>query len=166
MKQVTILFFWTLQLLFTQAHAQKGQQQGSVSDVSFIAGHWKGTHEGTALEAFWTAPSGDNITGFIRMMKEGKISLYELFAFEQTPQGPVAMVKHFKPGMLVVEEKDKSDRYVFVESREGRAVFEKQGEALRVLYEKRSENQFVIALGKQQEGKWTFKDLFVFNRVK
>jgi gluconolactonase len=146
--------------------AQAQQKTGSLSDVKFIEGHWKGMNGATALEAVWSAPEGDNIVGFIRMMKEGKATLYELFAFEQTAQGPVALVKHFRPGLIGVEEKEVSDRYSFIEASEGRAVFEKQGESLRVLYEKRSADQFVIALGRTQEGKWVFKDLFVFNRVK
>ncbi|CAN5910651.1 hypothetical protein BH24BAC1_BH24BAC1_08470 [soil metagenome] len=150
--------------LLPAAHAQ--QKAGSLSDVKFIEGHWKGMNGPTALEAFWSAPEGDNIVGFIRMMKEGKATLYELFAFEQTEQGPVALVKHFRPGLIGVEEKENSDRYTFVEASEGRAIFEKQGEPLRVLYEKRSADQFVIALGRTQEAKWVFKDLFIFNRVK
>ncbi len=166
MRQVFFLSLSFLLLLFSQVVAQTKEQMGSLSDISFVQGHWKGMHESTSLEAFWTAPSGDNITGFIRMMKENKLSLYELFAFEQTPQGPVALVKHFKPGMVGVEEKEKADRYTFVEAGNGRVIFEKQGEVLRVLYEKRSQDQFAIALGKQQEGKWTFKDLFIFNRIK
>lgn len=167
MKKYFFLWLFCLSVtLLPAAHAQAQQKSGSLSDVSFIQGHWKGMNGATALEAFWSAPEGDNIVGFIRMMKEDKVSLYELFAFEQTAQGPVALVKHFRPGLIGVEEKDKSDRYTFVEASEGRAIFEKQGEPLRVLYERRSADQFVIALGRTQEEKWEFKDLFVFNRVK
>jgi gluconolactonase len=163
------IFLWLFCLTISplpEALAQGQQKAGSLADVKFIEGHWKGATGPTSLEAVWSAPEGDNIVGFIRMMKEGKATLYELFAFEQTEQGPVALVKHFKPGLIGVEEKDKSDRYSFVEASPGRATFEKQGESLRVLYEKRSDDQFVIALGKPQEGNWVFKDLFVFNRVK
>lgn len=149
-----------------EAYAQTLPKIGSLSDIRFIAGHWQATANGNALEAFWSAPAGDNIVGFIRMMKDNKATLYEMFAFEQTPSGPVAMVKHFKPGLIGVEEKEKSDRYNFVEAGKDRAIFEKEGEPLRVLYEKRSADQFVIALGRMQEGKWVFKDLFQFSRMK
>jgi len=44
-------------------------------------------------------------------------------------------------------------------------LFEKQGEEVRVRYEKRSENEFAIVIGKPQEGKWVFKDFWVFSRV-
>ena len=92
--------------------------------------------------------------------------MYELFGIEQTEQGPVVFVKHFKPGLIGQEEKDRPDRYHFLEASQGRAIFEKQGDAVRVLYEKRPNDQLVIALGRQQEGKWVFKDLFTFSRVK
>lgn len=161
-----LLLLSLLATLLPEAYAQTKKKSGSLSDVGFIEGHWKANLDDRSVEAVWSAPSGDNIVGFIRMMKDNKATLYEMFAFEQTEQGLVALVKHFKPGLIGVEEKDKSDRYLFLEAGEGKAIFEKQGEALRVLYEKRAEDQFVIALGKPQEGKWVFKDLFVFNRVK
>ncbi|MEJ2903111.1 DUF6265 family protein [Pedobacter panaciterrae] len=147
-----------------------GQTQpngGSVADVAFIQGHWKATTpEGQSIEGVWLQPEDENILGFMRMMKAGKADLYEILAYEQTEQGLVSMVKHFKPGLLGLEEKDKHDRYNFVEASKDRAIFQKEGESLRILYEKRSSNQFVIARGNLQDGKWAFKDLFVFNRTK
>jgi hypothetical protein len=53
-----------------------------------------------------------------------------------------------------------------VEASKDRAIFQKDGGGLRILYEKRSTDQFAIARGNEQEGKWVFTDLFVFNRVK
>jgi hypothetical protein len=146
--------------------AQTAARPGSITDMAFIEGHWLATTANGTVEAYWAAPATDNIAGFIRMMKDGKATLYELFAFEQTGPELVALVKHFKPGLVGVEEKDKSDRYTFLEAGAGRAVFVKQGEPLRVLYEKRGDDRLVIALGREQDGKWAFKDLFDFKRVK
>ena len=163
---------YTLLLLFFICFLPKTQAQtepkgGSVADVSFIQGHWKAiTPEGQSIEGVWLQPEGENILGFMRMMKAGKADLYEILAYEQTEQGLVSMVKHFKPGLLGLEEKDKHDRYNFVEASKDHAIFQKEGESLRILYEKRSANQFVIARGNLQDGKWVFKDLFVFNRTK
>jgi hypothetical protein len=103
--------------------------------------------------------------GMMRMMKEGKANLYEMLAYEQQPGGFISLVKHFQPGLIGVEDKDKQDRYFFVEARKDSVIFQKDGEEWRILYEKRSENQFVIARGNLVEGKWLFKDLFLFNRV-
>ena len=162
---------YVLLLLFIgflpKTFAQTQPNGGSVADVAFIQGHWKATTpEGQSIEGVWLQPEGENILGFMRMMKAGKADLYEILAYEQTEQGLISMVKHFKPGLLGLEEKDKHDRYNFVEASKDRAIFQKEGESLRILYEKRSANQFVIARGNLQDGKWAFKDLFVFNRTK
>lgn len=138
---------------------------GSLKDISFLDGRWKGSYNGGSIEASWTAPEGDNIVGFIRMVKDGKATLYELFAFEQTEKGPVAHVKHFKPGMISLEEKEVSDTYNFIEAKKNQALFEKDDISVRIIYEKRSQNQVVIRRGKLENNKWEFIDLFVFNRI-
>ena len=166
-------YFYTLILLlfaglFTnKTYAQAQTKRGSVSYVAFIEGHWKATtQQGQVIEGVWLKPEGENILGFMRMMKGGKADLYEILAYEQSDKGLVSMVKHFRPGLIGLEEKDKYDRYNFVEASKDRAVFQKDGDSLRILYEKRSPDQFVIARGVKEGDKWLFTDLFVFNRVK
>jgi len=150
--------------LFSSLFAQTASRPGTLADMQFIAGHWQGTHNGGPIEAAWTEPNGDNMMGMIRMMKDGKVTLYEVFAIEQTESGPVVLVKHFRPGLIGVEDKDKSDRYTFLEASKNRAIYARQGgDPLRVLYERRSPGQLVIALGRPQDGTWQYKDLFVFS---
>ena len=81
------------------------------------------------------------------------------------------MVKHFKPGLIGVEEKEKSDRYRFLEAGKNRALFEKEDGSIQIIYERRQPDQLVIQRGQQKDGngtsaRWTFNDLFVFNRVR
>ena len=159
-------FFVFIFLSTLTLHAQTATKTGSLADVGFLDGHWKGTFNGGPIEAVWSGPAGDNIVGFIRMMKNDKVTLYELFAFEQTQAGPVALVKHFKPGLVGQEEKDKSDRYLFLNAGKDNALFEKADGSIRIIYEKRANNQLAIRRGEQKEGQWTFSDLFVFNRVR
>ncbi len=59
--------------------------------------------------------------GFMRMMNKHKADLYEILSYEQTEQGLVSLVKHFKPGLLGQEEKDNPNRYLFVEAAKDRA---------------------------------------------
>jgi hypothetical protein len=147
-------------------HAQTASKTGSLADVSFMEGRWLGTFNDGPIEACWIAPVGDNLTGFIRMMKDNKVTMYEMLIFEQTEQGPIVLVKHFKPGLIGQEEKDKSDRYKFIEAGKGKAVFEKEDGSIRIIYEKRSAAQLVIQRGMQKDGNWAFSDLFVFNLVR
>lgn len=167
MKQLcTFLLFILASGVLSSTFGQTGQK-GSFADISFIEGHWRATTaSGQAIEAVWLAPESDNMVGFMRMMKGGKINLYEILAYEQSELGLISMVKHFKQGLIGQEEKEKHDRYNFVEASKGRAIFRKDGATLRILYEQRSPNQFAIARGNEKDSKWVFEDLFVFNRVK
>lgn len=159
--QLVLALFLSIVIPFT-ADAQAKQVNGSISDMKFIAGSWKAKTADRAIDAVWSSPSGESMVGYVRVMKDSQPVLYELFAFEQSDQGLVALVKHFKPGLLGMEEKDKCDRYTFLEAGDGRALFEKEGGLVRVLYEKRPDKQFAIVVGKQEEGKWIFKDFWQF----
>ena len=162
---ISFAFLWLITSVSTYAQSTP-TKVGELSDMSMLEGHWIGTFNGGPIEAIWSAPAGDNIIGFIRMMKNDKVTLYELFAFEQTERGPVAMVKHFKPGLIGQEEKDKSDRYVFVEAGKDRALFEKDDASIRIIYERRPNDQLVIRRGQKKDADWAFMDLFVFTRVR
>lgn len=165
MKSLTKLFslaIFTLCLLMTgTTYAQKG----TLNDINFLDGRWLGTFNGGPIEAGWTAPAADNIVGYIRMMKDNKPTMYELFVFEQTENGPVAMVKHYKPGMVALEEKEKHDHYIFLSAKKNEALFEKEDASVRIIYERRKANQLVIRRGSQKNGEWTFVDLFVFEKI-
>ncbi len=140
-------------------------QKGTLEDLSFLEGHWLGTFNGGPIEASWTAPVAENIVGYIRMMKNDKPTMYELFVFEQTDNGPVAMVKHFKPGMIGLEEKDQHDHYNFLTAKKNEALFEKDDASVRIIYERRSPTQLVIRRANQKDGEWRAVDLFVFEKI-
>jgi len=167
MKFTTIIRpFSLLFICLFIGYAGLGQTKiASLSDVSFVQGHWLGTFNGGPIEAFWASPAGDNLTGFMRMMRDNKVTMYEMLVFEQTEKGPIVLVKHFKPGLIGLEEKEVSDRYHFIEAKKDQALFEKSDGSVRIIYEKRTENQLVLQRGKREEQKWVFTDLFVFNRV-
>jgi hypothetical protein len=165
MRYIYITILFVAGLLPASVLAQTAK--GSFSDISFIEGHWKAiTAEGRAIEAVWLAPAGNNMLGFMRMMNGDKADLYEILSYEQSAEGLVSLVKHFKPGLIGQEEKDNPNKYLFVEASKDRAIFKTPNDDLRILYEKRSATQFVIARGNLENGKWVFKDLFVFNNAK
>jgi hypothetical protein len=148
-------------MVYQPAQAQKG----TLNDLTFLEGRWLGTFNGGPIEAGWSAPAAENIIGYIRMMKDNKPTMYELFVFEQTEQGPVAMVKHYKPGMVALEEKDKHDHYVFLSAKKNEALFEKDDASVRIIYERRSPTQLVIRRGSKKDAEWTFVDLFIFEKM-
>ena len=157
------LIFSVLILLVGSLSAQA--QKGTLKDLTFLEGRWLGTFNGGPIEAGWSAPAADNLIGYIRMMKDDKPTMYELFVFEQTDKGPVAMVKHYKPGMVALEEKDKHDHYLFQSAKKNEALFEKEDASVRIIYERRSPTQLVIRRGSKKDADWTFVDLFIFEKM-
>ena len=166
MRLSHLLFCLCLAVISVGAFAQPNKKTGSISDVRFIEGSWTAVAGDRSIDAVWSSPNGENIVGYVRVTKEGKVVLYELFAFEQSESGLVALVRHFGPGLVSWEEKENPNHYDFMEAGNGWAMFEKQGDPTRVRYEKRSADEFAIVVGKQQDGKWEFKDFWKFSRVK
>ena len=166
MTQFSLILCFSLLNVLPTTFAQSQAKKGAISDIRFIEGSWKAVAGDRTIDAVWSKPEGESMVGYVRVMKEGKVVLYELFAFEQTEKGLVALVRHFGPGLVSWEEKDNPNHYDFLEAGNGQALFEKQGEATRVRYEKRSNDEFAIVVGKQQDGAWVFKDFWKFSRVK
>jgi hypothetical protein len=160
-----LLTFLTLLLVGISTSAQSNPQ-GSLQDISFLDGRWLGTYNGGPIEAAWTAPAGNNIVGYIRMIKNEQPALYEIFAFENTDHGPVARVKHFKKGLISLEEKEDADTYHFIEKKKNQALFEIKDKSVRIIYELRSKNQLVIQKGSFVDNEWKFIDLFIFKRIR
>lgn len=137
----------------------------SVSGLGFLAGHWVGSStSGIAMEAMWTAPSGNNVLGTMRQMKEGRASMYEILVAEQAGSGVSLRVKHFNPGLTGREEKDVSDHYAVIELGHDRMLLEKIGGngTARIAWEKRPGPVLAATRGTLKDGKWTFTDLFSF----
>ncbi|TDE14409.1 DUF6265 family protein [Dyadobacter psychrotolerans] len=162
--------FSVLFLAFSFAGAAIGQttvpKAGVISDLNFTEGQWIATPEGRSIEASWLRGQKDNLTGFFRIITAGKPNLYELLVYEQTEKGTVSLVKHFSPGLIGQEPLDKPVRHVCLESKAGRVLYEKDGEPVRILYEKKTNDQFVISVGKPENGSWVYKPLFDFKRIK
>lgn len=142
------------------------QDPSSVSAVDFIKGSWKATWGDRTIDAVWSSPAAENIVGYVRVTKDNKVVLYELFAFEKAEEGVVALVRHFGPGLVAREEKETPNLYRFLEAGDGWALFEREGEETRVKYEKRTDDGFAIVIGKPENGEWVYKDFWVFTRAK
>ena len=136
LSQISKLFTIVTLLFVGLSASAQSNTKGSLQDISFLDGRWLGTYNGGPIEAAWTAPAGNNIVGYIRMIKDEKPALYEIFAFENTENGPVARVKHFKAGLISLEEKEDADTYSFIEKKKNQALFEIKDKSVRIIYEK------------------------------
>lgn len=149
--------------VFSQMTAPKA---GVIADLSFIEGNWTAVSEGRTIEARWLPAQKDNLSGFFRIVTPGKANIYELLVYEQAETGTVSLVRHFGPGLSVQEPVDKPVRHVCLESKPGRVSYEKDGEQVRILYEKKGKDGMLISVGKPDGDGWIFKPLFDFKRIK
>jgi hypothetical protein len=162
------LFSLSCICLFTTliSYAQTPPVKAKVSDLSFIEGSWKAVAGEQTIEATWYPVKGNNIVGFQRIMKDGKLSMLELLDYEQTEYGPVLYAKHFLSALANQEGEPEPVIHRWVESAEGRVVFEVENLPFRVMYEKKSADEFVITLSRLENEKWTKKNALDFKRVK
>ncbi len=55
----------------------------SLNELSWMAGSWKGTTGGIAMEEHWTAPKGGSMIGLHRDVGKGRTLSFEFLRIEQ-----------------------------------------------------------------------------------
>lgn len=72
-----------------------------VSQLAFLAGHWRADLGGMQVEEVWLAPAGGNMTAAFRMIpKDCPPTLFEIVTIDQGPAGPEMRLRHFDPGLV------------------------------------------------------------------
>ena len=97
--------------------------RADIKDLSFIAGTWGQHHDWGDMEEFWGPPMGNNMVCSYRCVKDGKVLFYEFVVIEQSDSVPVMILRHFKPGNIAREEKDRPERYPLVALDQWKAIF-------------------------------------------
>ncbi|MHA4812545.1 DUF6265 family protein [Flavitalea flava] len=69
------------------------------------------------MEEFWGPPIGNNMICSYRCVKDGKVVFYEFVVIEQkdtlSESVPVMILRHFKPGSISWEDKDKPNLFIY-----------------------------------------------------
>lgn len=133
------------------------QKTPHIKDLHFISGKWVMQHEWGDMEENWSAPLGNSMMGSFRCVKDGKPLFYEFMLIEQTDSMPVMYLRHFNPGSIGWEDKDKPHVYPLSLLEKNKAVFEKADKKLRLMFVRKDEQHLTITL--DDEGKETVFDL-------
>ena len=80
----------------------------SIDEMAWIAGTWKGEAMGGQFEETWNAPMGGEMMGMFKLVSDGKVSFYEIITIVPEKNSYILRLKHFSPGLVGWEEKDKS----------------------------------------------------------
>ncbi len=138
----------------------------NMKDLSFMAGKWTTESEWGKMEENWSEPMGNCMMCSYRCVKEGKIVFYEFIVVEQTDFGPVMKLRHFSPGNIGWEEKDKPYEYPLMFLEPDRARFERPDKKTALTFERTSKEKMSVVLDRQdKDGKWV-QDKFDYTLVK
>ena len=153
-----ITFFFLAAMGATLSVAQVPPK--NIKDLAFMAGKWT-THSAWGdMEENWSEPMGNNMMCSYRCVKDGKVIFYEFIVIEQTDSGRVMMLRHFSPGNIGWEEKDKPYKYPLMFLEPNKARFERPDKKTALTFHRTGPNNMKVILERQDdEGRWV-EDVF------
>ena len=95
----------------------------NIDALAWLGESWHGEKDNGLIEEQWSKPAGEAMMGMFRWIKDGSVFFYEFMTIEQTKEGLNLRIKHFNPGLIGWEEKDKSFSCVLTQLDGEKAVF-------------------------------------------
>ena len=126
----------------------------SINDMAWIAGRWTGEAFGGRFEETWNPPMGGEMMGMFKLVKDDKVSFYELLTIAPEGDSFVLRLKHFSPGLVGWEEKNESEEFPLVSATEKAVLF------YGLKFNKISDNEMEIEVAAGEDGK---KQVIKFN---
>lgn len=132
----------------------------TVQDLAFMAGKWT-THSAWGdMEENWSLPLGNSMMCSYRCIKDGKVIFYEFIVIEQRDSGPVMLLRHFSPGNIGWEEKDKPYEYPLMFLEPDKARFERPDKKTALTFHRTGRETMQVILERQdKDGRWV-EDVF------
>lgn len=154
---LSLFFHLSMMLSFGQVPVK------NIKDLAFMAGKWT-THSAWGdMEANWSEPMGNSMMCSYRCVKDGKVIFYEFTVIEQTESGPVMKLRHFSPGNIGWEDKDKPYEYPLMFLEPDKARFERPDKKTALTYYRTSPDSMKVIVERQdEEGRW-IEDVFDYS---
>lgn len=158
MKNMKKFIYCVIVLVPLQSLAQAPTRH--INDLAFLSGTWATRSEWGDMEQHWSAPMGNSLMCVYRCVKDGRVIFYELMLIEQTAEGPVMYLRHFSPGSVAWEEKDKPWEYPLMFLEHGHARFERKDRKTALTFRRTGPETLRVILERQdEEGRWV-EDVF------
>ena len=128
-----------------------------VTSLAWMAGHWVGTQTEDLSEEIWLPPASDAMAGMWRWGSKGQIRLYELLTISEEGDRVVLRLRHFRPNLAALEDRDSPLVLPLIRTGANEAVFEgtgSDGGRLRIIYRRPSPDTLEAAVekgGKSQQ---------------
>lgn len=131
-----------------------------IKDLAFMAGKWTTQSTWGDMEENWSVPMGNCMMCAYRCVKDGKVIFYEFIVIEQMETGPVMKLRHFGPGNIGWEEKDRPYDYPLMFLEPDKARFERPDKKTALTFHRTGPDAMKVILERQdQEGRW-IEDVF------
>lgn len=131
--------------------------RGSLQDVSWIEGHWRGEAFGGIAEEIWSPPLGDSMMFSFKLVNDDKVSFYEIGFIREIKETLILQLKHFHNDLKGWEEKDKTIDFKLVRIDKNKILFD------QLTFEKISANEMNVYVvvtnndGTEEEVKFNYK---------
>lgn len=162
MRTAIILFLFHVGMVSAQETLQltEGQQSpnATLEDVSWIGGHWQGEAFGGIAEEIWSPPLGDSMMFVFKLVKDNKVSFYEIGHIQQVENTLILQLKHFQGNLKGWEEKDATVDFKLVKLEKNKVFFE--GFTMELVNENEMNIYVLIEDGNSAE-----EVLFAYKRV-
>lgn len=141
------------------------QEMNSLKNLEFLAGKWKADHRWGKLVEIWSAPVGNAMMGSFQCVKDDKLVFYEFMVIEEQPAAaPKLFLRHFGPGNIAWEDKNKPLTLALISYGRDSAVFERTDKKQRFYYNRTSMITMNVMMESQNaSGAWS-KEHFEFTR--
>jgi len=144
MKYIPLFFI----LISLSCFAQSNTLEPKLENIAWIAGNWKGEAFGGQTEENWSAPSGGSMIATFKLIKDGKVSFYEIEIIREVNNTLVLQLKHFNNDLKGWETKDETIDFPLKKITPTKAIFE------GMTFEKVSDNEMNVYVDiKQGNGK-------------
>ncbi len=98
--------------------------KASLTEVSWIAGHWKGEAFGGITEEIWSPPLGDSMMFSFRLIVEEKVQFYEIGHIQQLGETLHLQLKHFNGNLQGWEEREEPIDFKLIKLEGNRVYFD------------------------------------------
>jgi hypothetical protein len=160
-------FFTTimLSLLFSLTAFSQLKQKFKIKDLEFMEGNWKTASNWGDMDEIWSSPMGNCMMCTFRCVKDGTVVFYEFIVIEQNENDsvPVLKLRHFNPGSIGLEDKDKPYLYPLTFAKGQKAIFERPDKKTIITYELLSKDTLKSVLI-QETGEKKKTTEFIYSR--
>lgn len=161
--KLTLFLFILLQSAFAQNTLKYDSTAGSpnakISQVSWMAGHWRGEAFGGQIDEIWTPPVGNSMMFTFQATEGEKVNFYEFGTITEEKNTLIFRFKHFHSDLKGWEEKDERLERALVKITKTTAYFH------NFTFEQISENEINIYVLFKDEGSEPYEMKFNYKRV-